>query len=123
VDGIFVAGCAQYPKDLFESMVQGSAAAAKATGLLSMKALTTPGQICVVDKDRCRGCGECESLCSYGAARLREASGKSISHIEAKMCKGCGLCAVSCPSNAIEARGFTIEQIEAQIYALLGDEQ
>lgn len=119
VEGIFVAGCAQYPKDLFETMIQGSAAAAKAAGLLSMKVLTTPGQICVVDEERCRGCGECESLCSYGAARLREVSGKQVSYIEAKMCKGCGLCAVSCPSNAIEARGFTIEQIDAQIDALL----
>ncbi|NYT14786.1 MAG: CoB--CoM heterodisulfide reductase iron-sulfur subunit A family protein [Methanomassiliicoccales archaeon] len=123
VDGIFMAGCAQYPKDLFESMVQGSAAAAKAAGLLSMKVITTPGQICVVDEERCRGCGECESLCSYGAARLREISGKQVSHIEEKMCKGCGLCAVSCPSNAIEARGFTIEQIDAQIDALLGAER
>jgi heterodisulfide reductase subunit A len=123
VDGIFVAGCAQYPKDLHEAMVQGSAAAAKAAGLLSMKALTTPGQICVVDEERCRGCGECESLCSYGAARLREVSGKQVSHIEAKMCKGCGLCAVSCPSNAIEARGFTIEQIDAQIHALVEAER
>lgn len=120
VDGIFVAGCAQYPKDLLESMIQGSAAAAKASTLLSRKSLITPGQVCAVDEERCRGCGECESLCNYGAARLMEASGRLVSKIEAKMCKGCGICAVSCPTNAIEARGFTSKQIDAQLSALLG---
>lgn len=120
VDGIFVAGCAQYPKDLLDSMIQGSAAAAKASALLSRKSLMTPGQVCAVDEERCRGCGECESLCNFGAARLIEVSGRPVSKIEAKMCKGCGICAVSCPTNAIEARGFTTKQIDAQLSALIG---
>jgi len=122
VDGVFVAGGAQYPKDLEDAMIQGSAAAAKAAGILSHKALTTPAQICVVDSERCRGCGECERLCNYGAVALSEVGGRLVSRIEAKMCKGCGLCAVSCPSNAIEARGFTVEQLDSQISAILGGE-
>jgi len=120
VEGVFLAGSAQYPKDLEDTMVQGSAAASKAAGILSRKAIVTPAQICVVDPERCRGCGECERLCNYGAARLIDMGGRVVSRIEAKMCKGCGLCAVSCPSNAIDAKGFTWAQIGSQIDAILG---
>jgi heterodisulfide reductase subunit A len=119
VDGVFLAGGAQYPKGMEEAMIQGSAAAAKAASILSMKTITTPAQVCVVDPERCRGCGECERVCNYGAAGMTEMDGRAVSRIEGKMCKGCGLCAVSCPSNAIEARGFTSDQIDSQIIAIL----
>ncbi len=119
-DGIFVAGCAQYPCDLRETLMQGSAAAAKAASILSRKMLQTSPLVCVVDEERCRACGECEAICKFGAARVSVESGRKVSRINPALCKGCGTCAVSCPSNAIEARGFTGRQIDEAIAALLG---
>ncbi|MFP4169792.1 MAG: FAD-dependent oxidoreductase [Methanomassiliicoccales archaeon] len=119
VEGVMVAGGAQYPKDAMEAMIQGSAAAAKAAGLLSRRNLLSSPLVCRVDEERCRACGECQSLCAFGAAELVEEEGRRFSRIDPKMCQGCGLCAVSCPSNAIEARGFTDEQLEGEVEVLL----
>ncbi len=120
VDGVYLAGSAQYPKDMEEAMVQGGAVAAKVTGLFSQRELVSSPFICEVDETKCRGCGECESICSYGAAVLEETEGRRVSHIDSLLCKGCGTCAVGCPSNAITANGFTLEQLEEEIDALLG---
>jgi heterodisulfide reductase subunit A2 len=122
VDGIYVAGCAQYPMTVNESMIQGSAAAAKASSVLSKKSLLSSPIVCTVDSGRCRGCGDCEALCKFGAARIIIVGDRKVSEINPVLCKGCGLCAVSCPSNAIEAKGFTNSQLTEAINALLGGE-
>lgn len=122
VDGIYVAGCAQYPMTAHESIIQGSAAAAKASFVLSKKSLMSSPMVCTVDNERCRGCGECESLCKFGAARITTVRDRKISEIDPILCKGCGVCAVSCPSNAIDAKGFTNDQLTVAINALLGGE-
>lgn len=122
VDGIYVAGCAQYPMTANESMIQGSAAAAKASSILSKKSLLSSPIVCTVDSGRCRGCGECEALCKFGAARIIVVGDRKVSEINPVLCKGCGVCAVSCPSNAIEAKGFTNSQLTEAINALLGGE-
>jgi heterodisulfide reductase subunit A len=122
VDGIYVAGCGQYPMTVNESMIQGSAAAAKASSVLSKKSLLSSPIVCTVDSGRCRGCGDCEALCKFGAARIIIVGDRKVSEINPVLCKGCGLCAVSCPSNAIEAKGFTNSQLTEAINALLGGE-
>jgi ferredoxin len=50
----------------------------------------------VVDPEVCNGCGRCEEVCAYGAARL---NGKA--KIEPAACIGCGLCLSVCPVDAI----------------------
>jgi dihydroorotate dehydrogenase subfamily 1 len=50
----------------------------------------------VVDPEVCNGCGRCEEVCAYGAARL---NGKA--KIEPAACIGCGLCVSVCPVDAI----------------------
>lgn len=50
----------------------------------------------VVDPDLCNGCGLCEKVCVYGAARM---NGKAV--IDAGTCTGCGLCVSVCPTEAI----------------------
>ena len=119
-EGIFVAGCAQYPKNLGEAITQGSAVAAKAAAVLSKKKMLTSPLICVVDENRCRGCGECEAICEFGAARLIIEGSTRKSRINGTICKGCGTCAASCPTNAIEVRGFSHDHMKRMITALLG---
>ncbi|MDH7508980.1 MAG: FAD-dependent oxidoreductase [Methanomassiliicoccales archaeon] len=118
-EGLFVAGCAQYPKNLDEAITAGSAAAAKAATILSHKRILTSPMICVVDESRCRGCGECEAICKFGAARLITEGTVRKSRINGTICKGCGTCAASCPANAIEVKGFTHDQMKEMITALL----
>jgi heterodisulfide reductase subunit A len=122
IDGIYVAGCAQCPMTANESIIQGSAAAAKASSILCKKSLLSSPIVCMVDNERCRGCGECEALCKFGAVRLNVVGNRKVSEINPLLCKGCGVCAVSCPSNAIEAKGFTDGQLTEAINALLGGE-
>jgi heterodisulfide reductase subunit A len=37
------------------------------------------------------------------------------------LCKGCGACAATCPPKAIFVRGFTLEQLTAQVNAALAE--
>ena len=122
VDGVYLAGCAQYPKTATEAIVQGLAASAKASSVLSKSVLMAPPQVCSVDSERCRGCGVCEAICKFGAARLSVIGGRRVSEISPAMCKGCGVCAASCPSGAIDVKGFSDDQLTAAINALLGVE-
>jgi dihydroorotate dehydrogenase subfamily 1 len=51
-----------------------------------------------VRKENCNGCGNCERVCVYGAARLVE----KVARIDPRLCTGCGLCVSVCPVDALE---------------------
>jgi len=115
-EGIFIAGCAQGPKDIPDSVAQAKAAAASAMSLLDPGKMTVEPLISEVDKEKCTGCGVCVPLCPYGAISLVETEdGKKKSEINPALCKGCGVCTAACPSKAITLHGFTYEQVLAQI--------
>ena len=119
VDGVYVCGTAQGPKELRDSLAQASAAASKAAALLGSGRLLLDPAICRIDSDRCRGCGLCVSICEFQAPGLVVAAdGSRRAAINAALCKGCGTCAVWCPTNAIAALHFTDAQITAMIDGL-----
>ncbi|MCD6548787.1 MAG: CoB--CoM heterodisulfide reductase iron-sulfur subunit A family protein [Thermodesulfobacterium sp.] len=117
--GIFIAGCAQGPKDIPESVIQARAASSAAAALVIPGKIRFEAILAEVDKDKCSGCGLCGQLCPYSAIRLESYDGVYKAKVEAALCSGCGTCAAACPSRAITFHGFTTEQIEAQIDALL----
>jgi heterodisulfide reductase subunit A2 len=122
IDGVFLAGTIQGPKDIADSIVQASAAAGKAAELLGRDRIYLEPVVCEVDSTRCRACGECVSLCEYTAPQLVEQeNGVQTAEINQALCKGCGTCAVFCPTNAINACHFTDEQITSMITALFED--
>ena len=120
-DGIFLGGTVVGPKSIVESMISGSAAAAKAAGLVSKDIIKVEPIVSVVDEELCSGCGICVSLCAYEAITLEEKEeGKRISNINSTLCKGCGTCAAACPSGAIQQNHFKDKQLFPQLIALFG---
>jgi heterodisulfide reductase subunit A len=119
-DGIYLAGCAQGPKDIPDSVAQAKAAASSAaavmlTGKVRIEPLTVS-----IDEELCVGCGLCSELCPYGAPEIiQNEEGRTKARIIEALCHGCGTCAASCPQKAITAKQFTDEQILSELVAAL----
>jgi heterodisulfide reductase subunit A len=123
VEGVFLAGTAQGPKDIVDTVAQASAAAAKASVLLTAGRVRLDPAVSVVDEVKCRACGECVELCEFHAPQLVEiVPGQFAAWINPSLCKGCGTCTSWCPSGAITSRHFTDGQMYAMIEAALAEE-
>ena len=120
LDGVYVAGCAQGPKDIPDSVAQAKAAASSAAAPMFARKVTIEPLTATVDEELCVGCGLCSELCPYGAPELvpGEKGGSKARIIEA-LCHGCGTCAASCPQKAISPKQFTDDQIFSEIQAAL----
>ncbi len=121
-EGIFLAGLAHSPKSIDETISQANAAVARALTYLSKTHLETIGTVSEVDEKKCIGCGLCESLCPYQAIEIvtkRTVVGeKLVAQVNKALCKGCGACVASCRSGSVDLKGFTTEEIVAQIEQL-----
>jgi heterodisulfide reductase subunit A len=123
VEGVFLAGTAQGPKDIVDTVAQASAAAAKASILLSFNKVRLDPAVSVVDETKCRACGECVEICEFRAPQLVEIGpGQFAARINPSLCKGCGTCTSWCPSGAITSRHFTGKQVHAMIDAIFAEE-
>jgi len=123
-DGIYLAGVAQGPKDITESLIQASGAAARAAIPLSKGKVEVEPIVAVVNQELCKGCGRCEEACEYDAIKVEEAKPSTKVHtlvakVTEAQCKGCGSCAVACPVGAITMEHFTDKQINAMIIAAI----
>jgi heterodisulfide reductase subunit A len=122
-EGVFLAGCVSGPKDISDSIAQGSAAAAKVASFIARDTVALEPTTCVVQQDLCRACGKCVEICEYHAPSLVEiVPGLKAAEINQALCKGCGTCASWCPTGAITAQHFTDKQIDSMVEALLTDE-
>ena len=116
-DGVFLAGCAQGPRDIPDTVAHAGAAASMAIGMLNRREVTIDPTVAHVHEELCGACKTCLSVCPYGAISMDPT--KNVAHVNEALCKGCGTCAASCPASAMTARHFSTEQILAQIEALL----
>lgn len=119
IDGVFIAGTAQGPKNSAESVASALAAVSKAAGLLMKGYVELEPLIATVNTDACRWCGKCAEACPYSAIERAQVDGKEVAEVNRALCKGCGGCAPVCPADAINIEGYTDPQIKAMIEALL----
>jgi heterodisulfide reductase subunit A len=116
--GLFLAGTVQGPKDIPDTVVQGSAAASRAAILMAAGEVEVEPIVASVDSDNCIGCRICERVCDFGAIEIVEK--KAV--INEVLCKGCGGCAGACPTGAMQIRHFEDDQIMAMICAAFEEE-
>ncbi len=114
--GVFLAGCAESPKDIKDSVTQASAAAARAGILMAQGKVTVEAITPEPIPENCQLCGLCSRVCPYNAIVV-DKERKLVEVIEAA-CAGCGTCGAECPFEALHMRHFTNAQILAQIDAL-----
>jgi heterodisulfide reductase subunit A len=116
--GVYLAGSCQGPKDIPQSVAQGSAAAAKVLALFSKDMLESDPQISRVDIKRCVGCGKCIMTCPFKAIKEVDIRGQKKAEVIETICQGCGICTSTCPQGAIQLSHFTDNQILAEVNAL-----
>lgn len=119
--GVYLAGCAEGPKDIKDSVTQASAAAARAQIVLNAERLHVEAITAFVDREACKGCGLCAQVCPYGAI-LADAKTKAIAQVLEAKCAGCGTCAAECRFDAITMRHFPDAAMTAQVEAALADD-
>lgn len=111
-DGIFIAGMAQGPKDIPDTVAQAKGAASGAMALMGRGKITLEPYYSVVDEDKCAGCHMCISVCPYNAIAANE---RNHAEVNPALCKGCGTCTAACPNGAITSQHYTDGQISAMI--------
>jgi heterodisulfide reductase subunit A len=121
LDGVYLAGTCQGPKDIAGSMTQASGAAAKVMALFAHDTITLDGIVCEIDPEKCTGCQRCYQQCPFQAVEMVTTEGKTTARVINSACKGCGVCAGACPEGAVIAHGFTDEMLLAQIDAALAE--
>jgi heterodisulfide reductase subunit A len=115
--GVFLAGAAQFPKDIPETVAQASGAAAKVLNLFAQRMMVQEPTIAYVEAELCSGCGLCVPSCPYDARLMHD--WQHIAIVNTALCQGCGACAMVCPNKACQVRNLTQRQILSMVEAYL----
>ncbi|MBI5680205.1 MAG: hydrogenase iron-sulfur subunit [Methanobacterium sp.] len=118
IEGIYVCGTAQGPKDITDSVSQANAAASKVSEIMN-GGLEIEPTIAVVDPSKCKMCRDCVDACTYKAIYMHD---ERIS-VDPIACNGCGVCISKCKHEAVEIMGQTDSQIFATISGILKDKK
>lgn len=124
--GLFLAGACQGPKDIPDTVSQASGAAVKVVAMFSNDELAGDPMVCQIDEKMCSGCLVCKGVCPYKAISEKtiteRIAGKPVERVVASvntaLCQGCGCCTVACRAGAANLKGFTNQQVLAEVDAL-----
>jgi heterodisulfide reductase subunit A len=126
VSGIVLAGSAQGPMNIQESVAAASAAASKVAILLGKGNVELEPFVAHVNQDRCTGSGECVKACAYEDAISLEnvmVNGEQVRRavVSPANCTGCGVCVSVCPNRAIDVQGYELDKYEAMVDAIISE--
>jgi heterodisulfide reductase subunit A len=122
VDGVYICGACQGPRNSAESVASGLAAVTQSAVILKKGYAELDPLVAIVHSEACNGCGECLDTCPYAAIEITgdgNGAGPRRAVISETSCKGCGGCVPLCPENAIDLRGYTDAQVSSMIDSLL----
>lgn len=111
--GIFFAGSCHQDLDFIDTLADGKVAAQIVHQLLSSDKLWIEVERVVVDPDKCALCLTCIRSCPHHAIEVDEE--KRTAKVIDLACQGCGICAGECPARAIRLKGYTDNEIGAQL--------
>jgi len=117
INGVYIAGACQGPKNITETMMSALTAASKAISTIGLEEIELEPHIATVNLNTCKWCGKCAEVCTYGAIEQGEHDGKAIASVNKALCKGCGACGPVCPVDAIDIIGYNNSEIETMIDA------
>jgi len=83
-----------------KQVIQGEATAIRVINYLSRGLLKARATAIDIDRQLCRGCGDCAAICPYIEMKTAGA-GVTVADIDRILCLGCGACIASCPTGAI----------------------
>lgn len=118
LDGILIAGAAQGPKNVPESVTSSMSAVGKSAALLMKGYIDLDPFVAKVDPELCVWCGACAEECPYNAIGEVLAGDKSVAVVNSTICKGCGVCVAACEPKALEVEGYSHAQVTSMIDAL-----
>ena len=122
VDGLFIAGLCHHPKPLDEAISQAKAAVSRAGAILAKDVMQLDAIKSQVT-EKCDGCALCLDVCPYQALKLEEYRDNGHTHrritSDKALCKGCGLCEATCPKEGVTIHHFTMDQLKAQVDAVI----
>ena len=117
IDGIFISGLANAPRNLEEEITQAEATAQRAATVLAKERLESGRIVSEVNARKCSGCGLCVTACPYNARCIDE--DLKVAVVEEALCQGCGACVALCPNGAAKLRGLKDKQVLSMIEAAL----
>ncbi|MFX1503478.1 MAG: 4Fe-4S dicluster domain-containing protein, partial [Promethearchaeota archaeon] len=119
VNGIFIAGVIQGPKDIPSSIAQAESAASKAISLITRGNVELDPHIVYYNKEKCDLCRLCENICEFNALKIVD----NRLEITQANCSGCGACVAMCPYDALYIPGFRKEQLSVQLRSALSEKK
>jgi len=115
INGIFLGGSCQGPKNISESVQSSLSAAVKINALTKNPTILLEPIIARINFDACVWCGKCAEVCEYDAIYPLEMFGKIVASVNEAVCKGCGICTPICPVDAIDIAQYSNAEVEGMI--------
>lgn len=122
-EGVLIAGCAQGPKDIPQTVAQAQAAAARVLATIAKGHIELEPCVSEVIEANCDGCAYCVEPCPFDAITLveymKDSELKKVVETDPVKCRGCGVCMATCPKAGIAVKGFTLDQLRTMVEAFI----